>query len=250
MSFTTVLISGANRGLGRGLLERYAAKENHIVIAANRNPEHPTSKSLHNIPTGVGSRVIIVKLDASIESDAAAAVEELTSTYGIDHLDLVIANAAIATVYPTVSQLKASDFLNHMTTNVLGFVWLFQASIPLLKKSTNPKLVTMGSAVALLGVSYQNMIPVPNAAYAPSKTLTHWMTQKISQEEKWLLAMVASPGWVQTDMGNDSAQYFGYGEAPDNIDKACDGVVTVIDSATKETHSGKMWSYDGTQMSW
>ncbi|KAI1092956.1 NAD(P)-binding protein [Rostrohypoxylon terebratum] len=234
MSSTRVLISGANRGLGRGLLKRYAAKENHIVIAANRDPDHPTSQALKDIPTGQGSRIIVVKLDASIESDAAAAVEKLTSTHKIEHLDLVIANAGIAQIYPTVSQLKASDLVTHMTTNVLGLVWLFQVTAPLLRKSANPK----------------HMIPVPNAAYAPTKTMAHWMTNKIDQEEKWLSAFITTPGWVQTDLGNESARVFGYGQAPDTIDKSCDGLVEVIDAATKETHGGKMWNYDGTQQSW
>lgn len=246
MSSTRVLISGANRGLGKGLLKRYAAKENHIVIAANRDPEHPTSQALKDIPTGRGSRIVVVKLDASVESDAAAAVEKLTSTHGIENLDLVIANAGIAQTYPTVSQLKGSDLVTHITTNVLGLVWLFQATAPLLKKSANPKWVTMGSGVALLG----QMIPVPNAAYAPTKTMAHWMTNKIDQEEKWLSAFITTPGWVQTDLGNDSARIFGYGQAPDTIDKSCDGLVEVIDAATKETHGGKMWNYDGKQQSW
>ncbi|KAI0893979.1 NAD(P)-binding protein [Annulohypoxylon nitens] len=234
MSSTRVLISGANRGLGKGLLKRYAAKENHIVIAANRDPEHPTSQALKDIPTGRGSRIVVVKLDASVESDAAAAVEKLTSTHGIENLDLVIANAGIAQIYPTVAQLKGSDLVTHITTNVLGLIWLFQATAPLLKKSTNPK----------------QMIPVPNAAYAPTKTMAHWMTNKIDQEEKWLSAFITTPGWVQTDLGNESARIFGYGQAPDAIDKSCDGLVEVIDAATKETHGGKMWNYDGKQQSW
>ncbi|KAI1204854.1 NAD(P)-binding protein [Annulohypoxylon truncatum] len=250
MPSTTVLISGANRGLGKGLLERYAAKENHTIIAANRDPKHPTSKCLHNISTGPGSRIIVVKLDASIESDADAAVEELSSTHGIDHLDLVIANAGIANVYPTVSQLKASDLLSHMTTNVLGLVWLFQATTPLLRKSTNPKWVTMGSGAALLEVSCRNMVPISNAAYAPTKTMAHWMTKKIDQEEEWLLALIALPGWVQTDLGNASARFQGIDQAPVTVDQSCDGVVQVIDIATKKTHGGRMWNYDGKQQSW
>lgn len=38
MAPTTVLISGANRGLGKGLVERYLARENHTVVATVRDP--------------------------------------------------------------------------------------------------------------------------------------------------------------------------------------------------------------------
>ncbi|KAI1408233.1 NAD(P)-binding protein [Hypoxylon sp. FL1857] len=241
-----VALPGFLLGLGKGFLERYAAMENHIVIAANRDPEHPTSKALKDLPTGNGSRIIVVKLDASVESDAAAAIQKLVSTQEIDHLDIVIANAGIAYMYPTVSELKTSDLLAHMTPNVFGLVWLFQATRPLLKRSPNPKWVTMGSGAAWL----ENMIPAPNAAYAPTKTMAHWITKRIDGEETWLTAIVADPGWVQTDMGNTSARFFGFQEAPDGIERSCNGIVKVIDVAGKETHGGKMWSYEGKQRAW
>jgi len=107
MAKTIVLISGGNRGLGKGLLELYVSKPNHIVIAANRDPQNATSKALATLSTGDGSRVIVVKTDASVESDALEAVKTLAEQ-GIDHLDLVIANAGISDVWPKVSELKVS----------------------------------------------------------------------------------------------------------------------------------------------
>jgi NAD(P)-dependent dehydrogenase (short-subunit alcohol dehydrogenase family) len=40
---TVVLISTANRGLGKGLPRRYLKLASHTLVAANRNPDHPTS---------------------------------------------------------------------------------------------------------------------------------------------------------------------------------------------------------------
>ena len=85
---TVVLISGANRGLGKGLLELYLAEQNYTVIAANRDPNHATSKALFDIPAGKGSKLIVVKLDASVPEDAASAVAEIKKQ-GIEHLDVV-----------------------------------------------------------------------------------------------------------------------------------------------------------------
>lgn len=152
MAPITVLISGANRGLGKGLLQRYLTKPNHIVIAANRDPGHATSKALTDLPTGPGSRLIVVKCDSSVESDALEAVKELTAQ-GIDHLDLVIANAGVAFKYGKVSELKIADLQAHIVPNVYGVVWLYQATLPLLRKSTNPKFVTMGSSAGRIEVS-------------------------------------------------------------------------------------------------
>jgi hypothetical protein len=58
---------------------------------------------------------------------------------------------------------------------------------------------------------------------------------------------------VGTDMGNHAADTFGVkledlgGISPDESIK---GVVRVIDEATKATHGGKFWSYDGSQMTY
>lgn len=82
----------------------------------------------------------------------------------------------------------------HSETNVFGFVWLFQATLPLLKKSTkDPKWVSMGSSAAFL----TNMIDVPNASYAQTKVVVHWLTKRIHIEEPWLTAFPVDPGLVE-----------------------------------------------------
>lgn len=56
--------------------------------------------------------------------------------------------------------------------------------------------------------------------------------------------------WVQTEMGNSSAVMFGFGQAPLALDVSCDGMIKVIDAAEKETHGGRLWSYEGKQDAW
>jgi NAD(P)-dependent dehydrogenase (short-subunit alcohol dehydrogenase family) len=150
-SKTTVLITGANRGIGLGLLERYLAKPSHIVIAAVRNPGHPTVQALDKLPKGPDSQLIVVKIDASIEKDAHDAVAELQQKHGISHLDIVIANAGVAYIYPTVADVKISDIKAHMEPNVYGTIILYQATRGLLKKSSRePIFMIMGSSAGLL----------------------------------------------------------------------------------------------------
>lgn len=119
-----VLISGGSRGLGKGLVERYLARPDHIVIAANRNPSNAASKALFDLPKGENSKLIVVKLDATVEADAAAAIKDLEAQ-GLDHLDLVIANAGLALVYPLVRQVQRDDLQAHIDLNVLGALYLF-----------------------------------------------------------------------------------------------------------------------------
>ena len=149
MAPTVVLISGANRGLGKGLLELYLAKPEHTVIAFNRDPSHASSKALSELPTGSGSKLIVVKSDATVETDPLEAVKELEKQ-GIDHLDLVIANAAVGSIYPFVKDIKIVDLQAHLEANVFGVVMLYQATRPLLLKAETPKYVTMGSSAGCL----------------------------------------------------------------------------------------------------
>ncbi|KAK3690105.1 hypothetical protein B0T22DRAFT_423831 [Podospora appendiculata] len=262
MSPTIVLISGASRGLGKGLLEIFLARPNHIVIAANRNADSPTSKALNDLPKGSGSRLIVVKVDSTVESEAFDAAKQLEAE-GIDHLDIVIANAGISFAWPTVADLKVADLRTHMESNVYGVIWLYQATAPLLRKSDNPKWITMGSGAGWLEVSaevvhlpgtylvaYMNQYPAPNAAYAPSKVAVHWLTKRINGEEDKIAAFITDPGWVQTDTGNTSAKHYGFEQAPLPIIDSVTGLVSVIDVATKESHGGQLWGHDGKKQAW
>lgn len=147
MSPTVVLISGSNRGLGKGLLRLYLQRDDHIVVAANRDPLHTTSKSLLDLATGKGSRLIVVKVYASLESDPFEAVKALAAQ-GIHHFDIVIANAGVSYVWPKVSDLRVADLQGHLTPNVYGVVWLYQATRTLLEKSAKPIWATIGSSAA------------------------------------------------------------------------------------------------------
>ncbi|KAL4797845.1 hypothetical protein BDV19DRAFT_377341 [Aspergillus venezuelensis] len=243
MSPTIVLITGANRGIGRGILKLYLAKPNHLVIAANRNLNHPTSKDLLTLPTAEGTSVKVVKLDQTSPTDAAEAAQTLKKE-GIDHIDIYIANAAIAYVFPTLEEVKVEDMRAHFETNVVGFVRAYQELLPLLKASSNsPKLVTIGSSAA-------NMIPSPNAAYAPTKLVQHWYTKKIADTEPWLIAFPIDPGFVQSDLGNNAANLLGLEKATTTVEDSTQGLVAVIDASTKETHSGRLWKWTGEEEPW
>jgi NAD(P)-dependent dehydrogenase (short-subunit alcohol dehydrogenase family) len=151
MTSTIVLITGANRGLGLGLLQRYIVQPNHTVIAGNRNPAHPSSQALGKLPKGEGSKLIVVRIDASIEEDASSAIKELQDGHGIDHLDIVIANAGVSYAWPSVAELKLDDLRGHLGPNVYGFITLYQATRELLQMSQKePIFAPIGSTAGCI----------------------------------------------------------------------------------------------------
>ena len=56
--------------------------------------------------------------------------------------------------------------------------------------------------------------------------------------------------WVQTDLGNLGAEAFGVEKAAITIRQSVTGMIKIIDAATRETHGGKLWAYDGGQVPW
>ncbi|KAJ5946511.1 Short-chain dehydrogenase/reductase SDR [Penicillium verhagenii] len=260
MTSTIVLVTGANRGIGKGILEIYLKKPNHTVIAATRDPGHPTSQSLAHLPTAEGNKLHVIKIDATSSTDPQDAVQEL-ATKGITRVDILIANAGICLLWPRVSDVKVEDIKQHVDVNIYGFIHLYQAFRGLLKESKDPKWVTIGSSAGFLTVmsrnetlsgvfSLHNFLPMRNAAYAPTKLVQHWYTKAISVEDEWLNAFPIDPGWVQTDIGNRGADSFGTDKPTLTVEESAGGVVKVVDIARKETHSGKLFKYDGQEQPW
>jgi len=192
---TTYLVSGASRGLGRALVAAYLAQPNNTVIAAVRDSNSPASKSLQELTKGASSSLIVLKIDSLVEAEAQQAIAELKSAHNITALDVVIANAGIAKLFPTVEEARAEDLLEHYRTNVIGVILLFQAVLPLLRKSAKtPKFVVMGSNAGSIGG--MEGVPVPNAAYGPSKAALNWITKKIHLENPDIIAFPIHPGFV------------------------------------------------------
>ncbi|KAL4871157.1 hypothetical protein BDV12DRAFT_184028 [Aspergillus spectabilis] len=239
MSPTIVLITGSNRGIGRGLLELYLAKPNHTVIAANRDPKHPTSIELLALPAAEGTTIKLVKLDMTSPTDAEEAAQILKTQEGIDHIDILIANAGIAYIWPKLEDVLVDDIRKHFETNVLGFVRVYQAFFSFIKAAKDPKWITIGNA-----------IPFPNAAYAPTKVVQHWYTKTVADQEPWLSAFPIDPGFVQTDLGNLGASLLGLEKATITVEDSTRGVLSVIDASTKATHSGKLWKWTGEEEAW
>ena len=192
MSSTVYLITGANRGLGRGIAEAVLVRPNTTVIAAVRDPSAPSAQSLQSLRTTPSSKVIVVKVDSRSPTDAAAAVQKLEDQGIITYVDVVIANAGISNDFSTVHEVPIPVLQEHVEVNGYGPIYLFQAVYPLLKKSRKPIFVGVGSPLGSIGG--MELRPYPNAAYGPSKAILHWTVRKIHFESKDMISFVVDPG--------------------------------------------------------
>ncbi|GAW16195.1 hypothetical protein ANO14919_056180 [Xylariales sp. No.14919] len=239
---TTVLITGANRGLGRALATRFLLRPNTVVIGGVRDPTHATSQSLSQLPRGTGSQLIIVKIDSEVESDAQDAAKLIQSDHGIARLDIIVANAGYGTVYGDLSQVKPDDVRRTVEINVIGPLCLFQAFRPLLEAGERPRFVLMGTPIASIAAMENS--PFPMAAYGMSKAAAHYLTRKVHCESPNITAFVIDPGFMQTDMGNTGARHFGYEQAFVPVDVSADFAFDQISNATREKAGGKFLTID------
>ncbi|KAI0107007.1 putative NADPH-dependent 1-acyl dihydroxyacetone phosphate reductase [Nemania sp. FL0031] len=247
MPQTIVLITGATRGLGKALVQRFLALSNHTVIAANRDPSSPGSTSLSELPKGASSELIVIQYDARAEKSPFEVVHQLREKHSITHLDIVVPNAAIATHYPLARDVRRADILEHVEVNVLSVISLFQATRELLRNAPGqPIFAPMGSGAGSLG----RQPPVPSSVYGASKSMLFWYGIRINAEEEWLNTFVIDPGWVQTDMGNAAARGWGLKEATLALDETMDSVFQLLRTTIKEKHGGKAVLYTGEVLEW
>ncbi|KAM0688951.1 hypothetical protein Q7P36_011027 [Cladosporium allicinum] len=246
---TTVLITGANKGLGRGFVEKYLSRPNTTVVAAARNPDGQDARDLTNISKAEGSKLITVKIDSTSETDAVNAISTIKGQ-GITHLDVVIANAGIfkSEAFLEISVAKTSDLIEHVDVNVNGPIRLFQAVLPLLQAARQPKFAVISSGVATIAGAEH--IPWAVSSYGASKAALNFVLRRIHIENPDLIAISFHPGAVKTAEGNKAAQFFGFEEAFTAVHEAVDGIVGKIDTATREKTSGRFLAFDDTPLVW
>uniref|UniRef100_L2FDG6 Aflatoxin biosynthesis ketoreductase nor-1 n=1 Tax=Colletotrichum fructicola (strain Nara gc5) TaxID=1213859 RepID=L2FDG6_COLFN len=240
----TYLITGANRGIGKGFVTALLVRPSTTVIAGVRDPSASSSKALASLPKGASSTLILVKIDSSVDTDPAAAIATLQKDHAITAIDTVIANAGISHTSGPVRETASAPALDHFRVNAIAPLLLFAATAPLLRKSANPVFESLAK-----------LFPpgVGLSPYGASKATLNWLGKRLSVEEEWVTAFVFHPGLVETDMSAALAEKNGVADAKSlgaiTVETSVGGMVKVIDGATKEV-SGKFKNYDGTDLPW
>ncbi|KAI1662065.1 putative aflatoxin biosynthesis ketoreductase nor-1 [Daldinia decipiens] len=244
----TILITGANQGIGRALVEAYLSRPNQTIIGAVRNPE---STTLRNIKPAEGSKLLVVKIEATSETDHAVAVDQIKAA-GINALDVVIAVAGInpSSAFADVKDMDINALRDIFDVNTFSFVRLFSAVYPLLKASArSPKLLAISSSASQI-VEMEPNISVKVGVYGASKAALNYLVRRAHFENPWLTAWVMDPGFVQTATGNAHAKTWGMGKAPYSTEDIIPGLMGKIDEATRAETSGNFYNFDGTLLAY
>jgi NAD(P)-dependent dehydrogenase (short-subunit alcohol dehydrogenase family) len=139
-----MLVTGANKGLGRETARRLVA-EGHDVWAAARDPERGRAAA-----DELGARPLVLDVtdDASVDKAANTVAD---ATGGV--LDVLINNAGVSGGAVPPRDLTAAHVDAVYDVNVLGPVRMLHAFLPLLERSTSPVVVNVSSGLGSLTYS-------------------------------------------------------------------------------------------------
>lgn len=227
------MVTGADRGIGLGLVGHYLS-EGCAVVATTRRVK--PGEALAALAQQYPETLTVLPLDASDETSIDAFGRQLESD-GVT-LDVVINNAGVSLGEP-FGEWTAPHFAKHLAVNTVGPGLIVQAIRPLLKSGSVVLNITSGMASAELNIGPDN----PLDAYAVSKCglniLTRRLAEKLRAQGIALIAM--SPGWVQTQMGGE--------EAPTTVKEAVEQVTGTIARLGME-HTGTFIGPEGNPCPW
>jgi len=181
---SSVLITGANRGIGRAIATEFT-RRGHRVIATARDP-----RTLADVD--VSQRLALdVTDDASVTTAVAAAGD----------IDIVIANAG-AIIYAAVEATPLEELRRLLDLNTVAAVRLAQAVLPQMRARGDGKLMFMSSVLG-------RVVRPPSAAYAASKWALEALVEALSLEVApfRVQATLLEPGAVSSGALDDVTTY-------------------------------------------
>jgi NAD(P)-dependent dehydrogenase (short-subunit alcohol dehydrogenase family) len=229
----TVLITGANRGIGHEAAGQLARKGFHVVVAAR---DEASGRQAAAAITAAGGRATFLPLDVSRSDSIRTAADQFGKIAG--HLDVLINNAGI---YPdeglTILTLSRDRLDQTFQTNTYGPLEVTQAFLPYLRKSAAARVINVSSGYGQLdGLSPD----VPS--YCLSKLALNGLTIMLAEALKTERIAVNSmcPGWVRTEMGGPNADR--------SVEEGADTAVWLSSEAPREL-TGKFFR-DRAEIEW
>lgn len=205
----TALVTGANRGIGKVIVETFLDKGGvDKVYAAVRNID--SAKALKD---KYADRVEVIQIDLDQPETITKAAQQATD------VDIVVNNAGIlSTVTPLES--NSLDTMSHeIDINVNGLVRMAQAFAPILKNNGGGALIQLNSLASMKSFA-------PFATYCASKAAAYSITQALRDllKEQGTTVVSVHPGPIETDMAVNA----GIGEIAEPPSLVADSILEAL----------------------
>jgi NAD(P)-dependent dehydrogenase (short-subunit alcohol dehydrogenase family) len=232
VNMSTILLTGANRGIGLELAKQLAAQD-HKVLACCRDVSR--AAELHGLCEDRD-----VSLHAlSVDSDESVAA--LASEVDGMPIDVLINNAGTSGPEREQQSAFAMDFdgwAEVMNVNTFGPVRVMHALLPNLRAAKPAKVVNITSQMGALSLDMTVAY-----AYCTSKAALNKYMKMAAREyrDEDIYISLIHPGWVQTDMGGASAEI--------TPAESAEGIIRTIDRLDINT-TGSFWKWNGESHDW
>ncbi len=183
-----MLITGANKGIGYETA-RQLTDVGHTVYVGARSAERGQKAA-----ADLGTR--FVQLDVTDDASVAAAMKTIDDAEG--RLDVLVNNAGIAML-----ALNGPEALEVFDTNAVGIVRVTEAALPLLRRSGNPVVVNVSSALGSFWAVTNPERPafrVPAIVYGASKAAVSMLTVQYAKAMPKIKFNAVEPGFTATDL--------------------------------------------------
>lgn len=228
----TILITGANRGIGLAMTGIYA-NAGDTVLACCREPS--AANELQGLAQQHSVTVLPLRVDEA--QSVAALAKQLSNT----SIDILINNAGVIAgprEKQTATSMDFDAWAEAFAVNTMGPVRVMQAFLPHLQRAQNPKVMNITSQLGALSLNE----PALHAYSCTKAALNKFMRMAALDIKKQGIAIgLIHPGWVQTDMGGAGASI--------SPSVSANGIVKVIDQLTLK-NAGSFWKWDGSLHDW
>lgn len=232
----TVLVTGANRGLGLGLVKAFLA-DGSRVIAVNRSPspelEQESSDRLEVIHCNLTDDLAL--------ADLAKHLQDRT-------IDVLINNAGMMLRPAFEASERSVQGFGHFDRkswhqlfdiNLFTPMRMAELFVENIARAPRGRIVTISSMLGSMELNTSGGIYAYRASKAGVNAIMKSMA--IDLADRGIIAIAQHPGWVKTDMGGNGADI--------DVQTSVNGMKAVIDDLKPED-SGKLLSWDGTEMPW
>ena len=198
----TALVTGANKGIGYEIAAGLSRLGFRVAVGAR--DEGRRTAAVEKLQAD-GHDVFGVALDVTSDSSVAAAAAFIEQEAG--GLDVLVNNAAITGGMPQEpTKVSAEQVLQVVDTNVVGVIRVTNAVLPMLRRSSSPRIVNVSSTVGSLTLqtAQADAVGPISAAYSPTKSYLNAITIQYAKElaGSGVLVNAGCPGYVATDLNN------------------------------------------------
>ncbi|MFI0741188.1 SDR family oxidoreductase [Streptomyces sp. NPDC021100] len=197
---TIALVTGANKGIGFAIAAGLGALGWRVGVGARDEARRESAVAKLR---AAGADAFGVPLDVTDDASVTGAARLIEDRAG--RLDVLVNNAGVTGSGPQApTEVDLATVRTAVETNVLGVIRVTNALLPLLRRSTSPRIVNMSSGVGSLtrqSTPGAETGPI-SAAYSPSKTFLNAVTVQYAKElrDTNILINAACPGYCATDL--------------------------------------------------